>query len=396
MIHNKEQSMKVIISCGGKFHAFHLAEQLDKRGYLHKLITPFYSQNKGWLPEFRKDKEQINQARVITNIFPEIVGKGLNKIPVIKNLTNWDYYAIECFDYWAKSNIDKCNIFVGWSGYSLQALRKAKTYGTTTIIERGSSYISFQKEMLEEEYSKYNIQTKPINERIVEKSLLEYKEADYISIPSGFVRETFIKNGFDPKKLIQVPYGVDLSVFRQIQKNDKTFRIIFLGGLTLRKGLHYLLQAFSELRLPDAELMLIGSISAEIKPFLNKYSGSYCYVGKIPHLELYTYLSQGSIFVLPSIEEGFGMVINQAMACGLPIICTTNTGGADIVRDGKDGFIIPIRDINALKEKILYLYENEDKRKYMSESALKRAKEFTWDAYGDKIIAAYKEIINRH
>lgn len=385
--------MKVIVSCGGKFHAFHLAEQLDKRGYLHKLLTPFYSQKRGWLPEFRRDKEQINTIKVITNILPEIVGKGFNKIPGIRNLTDWNYYLLELFDNWAKNQLDDCDLFVGWSGYSLNSIRIAKSLGILTVVERGSSHILFQKEILEEEYLKYGIKAKPVCEAVLEKELLEYSEADYVSIPSGFVKETFIKKGFDPKKLIHVPYGVDLSSFKQVQKNDKTFRVVFLGGLTLRKGLHYLLQAFSELRLPNAELVLIGSVSPEIKPLLSKYNSSYSYIGKIPHLDLYKYLSQGSVFVLPSIEEGLALVQVQAMVCGLPVICTTNTGGADIIRDGKEGFIIPIRDVNALKEKILYFYEHEEERKQMSENALKRAKEFTWDVYGEKIVAEYEWIL---
>ena len=388
--------MKVTISCGGKFHAFHLAEQLDKKGYLHKLITPFYSRNRGWLPEFRKDKELIDPTRVITNILPEIIGKGLNKIPVIKNFIDWNYYSVEIFDNWTKNQIDQCDLFIGWSGYSLQALKKAKSFGAVTVLERGSSHIAFQKEILEEEYLKYGIKAKPVCEAILEKELLEYSEADYVSIPSGFVKETFIKKGFDPKKLIHVPYGVDLSSFKQVHKDDQIFRVIFLGGLTLRKGLQYLLQAFAELKLPNAELMLIGSMSPEISPFLQKYKNVYSYLGHIPHLELYKYLSNGSVFVLPSIEEGLAMVIPQAMACGLPVICTTNTGGADIIRDGKEGFIIPIRDVNALKEKILYLYKHENERKLMSAMALKRAKEFTWDLYGDKIITIYKEIIHKY
>ncbi len=391
----KNNDLKVSISCGGKFHAFNLAEQLDKRGYLHKLITPFYSQNRGWLPEFRKDKEQINPNKVITNIFPEIMNKGFSKIPIIRNWTEWNYYSLELFDNWAKNQIDQCDLFVGWSGYSFRSLQKAKALGAVTIIERGSSHIVFQKEILEEEYAKYGVKNKSMDSRIIEKELLEYQEADYISIPSGFVKETFINKGFDQNKLIHIPYGVDLLNFKQISKPDKTFRVIFLGSLTLRKGLHYLLQAFAELKLPDAELILIGSISPEIKQFLAQYSGSYLYVGEKPHLDLYKYLSTGSVFVLPSLEEGLAMVILQAMACGLPVICTKNTGAADIIQNGKEGFIIPIRDVNSLKEKILYLYEHEDERRFMSKMALKRAKEFTWDIYGEKITNKYKKVLEK-
>ena len=172
-------NMKVIISCGGKFHAFHLAEQLDKRGYLHKLLTSFYSQKRGFLPEFRKDGEKIAPSKVITNIIPELIVKGLRRVPLINDLINWDYYSLEIFDNWASNQIDKCDLFVGWSGYSLQSLRKAKSLGAVTVIERCSSHISFQKEILEEEYCKFGIKIKPVCARVIKKELYEYQEADY-------------------------------------------------------------------------------------------------------------------------------------------------------------------------------------------------------------------------
>ena len=95
-----------------------------------------------------------------------------------------------------------------------------------------------------------------------------------------------------------------------------------------------------------------------------------------------------------SIEEGFAMVMPQAMACGLPIICTSNTGGEDIVRDGIDGFIIPIRDVEALKEKILFMYKNPERRREMGESARLRVQSgFSWDNYGAKMIGEYRKVL---
>ncbi|MEK7549210.1 MAG: glycosyltransferase family 4 protein, partial [Patescibacteria group bacterium] len=144
-----------------------------------------------------------------------------------------------------------------------------------------------------------------------------------------------------------------------------------------------------------SELMLLGAMNEEMAPFFKKYAGHYNYVGKVPQAELYKHYSQGSVFVMPSIEEGLALVQPQAMACGLPIIATTNTGAEDIVRDGLDGFIIPIRDVSALKEKILYLYEHPEERKKMSASAKEHVSSgFTWDDYGNKMIAEYERILN--
>jgi glycosyltransferase involved in cell wall biosynthesis len=140
---------------------------------------------------------------------------------------------------------------------------------------------------------------------------------------------------------------------------------------------------------------LIGSMTDEIKPFWRRWaSPAVRHLGPFPERALHRYYSQGSVFCLASIEEGLAMVQAQAMACGLPVICTTNTGGADIVRPGQDGFIVPIRDVAALKDKILYFYEHPEAGRTMGESARKRVQAgFSWTDYGHKMISAYRQIL---
>ena len=210
----------------------------------------------------------------------------------------------------------------------------------------------YQRKILEEEYGRLGMRKEVVHPKVVERELTEYREADFIAIPSQFVKDTFLQQGVAEEKLIHVPFGVDLTHFYPAPKEDNTFRIIHCGGISIRKGVHYLLQAFAELNLPGAELWLIGSMTDEIKPFLRKWgSPAIRHQGPFPERELHKYYSQGSVFCLASIEEGLAMVQVQAMACGLPVICTTNTGGADIVRDGRDGFILPIRDVDRPERK---------------------------------------------
>jgi glycosyltransferase involved in cell wall biosynthesis len=299
----------------------------------------------------------------------------------------------EIFDKLASGKIDKADIFVGWASFALDSFKKAKKMGMTVVLDEGSSHILYRRDIVKEEYEKFGIKPELTHPKLIEKELREYEEADYIAVSSLFAKRTFLEKGIPERKIIHVPYGVNLSDFKQIPKNDNVFRVVFAGGMSLRKGAHYLLQAFSELNLPNSELMLIGSINDEIKPFFKKYEGKFKWLGHIPQQELYKYYSQGSVFVLNSIEDGFGMVIIQAMACGLPVIATTNTGGEDIIREGRDGFIIPIRDVPALKEKLLYLYKNPEISKIMGQSAKERVSAgFTWDDYGEKIIKEYERI----
>jgi glycosyltransferase involved in cell wall biosynthesis len=231
---------------------------------------------------------------------------------------------------------------------------------------------------------------------VYERELQAYQECDRIAVPSLFVKRTFLEKGIPESKLIHVPYGVSLSEFYPVAKEDQTFRVIHCGGITLRKGVQYLLQAFYELNLPDAELWLVGSVDLEMNPFLAKYkSDKIILKGKQPQNQLRWFYSQCSVFCIASIEEGLAMVQPQAIACGLPVIHTTNTGGEDIVRDGVDGFCVPIRDVEALKAKILYFYENPDKRDEMANNALGQAQiSLSWDDYGEKVINVYSKLLS--
>ncbi|MDD5449792.1 MAG: glycosyltransferase family 4 protein [Candidatus Omnitrophica bacterium] len=379
---------QVCVSVSGRFHGFNLAQQLLKRGMLNQLITSY--------PRFETAKYGIPKVVVSSLLSNEVLARGWNRLPwTFRNIWNPQFFLSERFDRLAAKNIKPgANIFVGWSSFSLRGIRAAKKLGMISILERGSTHIVYQRDILREEYEKYGIQAGLPHPMIVEKELKEYNEADYISIPSTFVKSTFIKKGFAPGRLIMAPYGVDISEFSAVKKQDNKFRIIHCGAISLQKGVHYLLKALYELKLPNAELWLVGGISKEIAPFIKKYDfPGLCLKGVFKQSKLKELYSQGSVFCLASLQEGQAMVILQAMACGLPVICTVNTGGGDIIREGIDGFVIPIRDSEALKEKIIFMYENQEKRKEMGKMALKRVRaDFTWDAYGDRIINEYTRI----
>ena len=385
--------MQVIISVGGRFHAFNLAHQLLKRDALKFIITSY--------PKFITKKWNLPNEKVKSVFIKEILERGYYKLPeFLKNLYNPQFFITEVFDKLASRKLEKADIFVGWSSFSLHTLRKAKSMGMKIVLEHGSSHPFYADKILKEEYEKFGLKRKPFqlsHPEIIEKEIKEFEESDYICIPSFFVKKTFLEYGVSENKLIQIPYGVDLSNFRQIPKNDNIFRIIFTGTICIRKGVQYLLQAFKELNLKNSELVLIGNISDDIKNVLSKYNDLNVKIKYTPHFELYKEYSQGSIFVLPSIEEGLARVILEAMACGLPVVVTTNTGGEDVVRENIDGFIIPIRDVEKLKEKILYLYENPEICKQMGQNAKERVKSaFTWEDYGNKIYETYQKILKEN
>ncbi|MEE9166829.1 MAG: glycosyltransferase family 4 protein [Candidatus Neomarinimicrobiota bacterium] len=376
--------MKVCISVGGRFHAFNLAYQLHKHKHLERLITSY--------PRFKVAKFGIPGEKVKSFLFKEIITRAHSYLPPNVQWDGLDFLANDWFDRQASRHLPECDICTAWSGFGLQTIRRAKANGAITIIERGSSHIEYQRDILSEEYAKFGFGVDPIDPDVVEKELQEYEEADYIAIPSEFVKRTFLEKAVPGEKLIHTPYGVDLKEFRPLPTEDGVFRIINVGAQSIRKGTVYLLKAFTELDLPDAELLLVGPVEDEIKSVFGRYKGLFRHIDSVPQSQLVDYYARASVFSISSLEEGMAMVQAQAMACGLPVVCTTNTGGADIVRDGVDGFILPIRDIEALKEKLIYLYENRDACREMGENALRRVRGgFTWDDYGRRIIQTYKE-----
>ena len=182
------------------------------------------------------------------------------------------------------------------------------------------------------------------------------------------------------------------------KKKDKIFKIIFSGGGSFRKGYHLLLKAFYELNLKNAEVWHLGSINQEMKLMLDRYKNDkWILKGTIQQQKLSSFYSQGSVLILPSTDEGLSLVTLQAMACELPLICTVNTGVGDIIKNTKEGFIIPPRNINILKKKILYLYNNQDIAKKMGILGRKRIlKNCSWNHYGDRYYKIIKQLYKLH
>lgn len=380
--------MKVTVSVFGRFHAFNLAQQLHKRGCLHRLISTY--------PTFAIAKYGIAPTCVDSIWHLEALLRAWQQVPSsLKGNRNLQLWFLEHFD----RAVVRClspgfDLFVGWSGACFWSLHRAKEMGAMTVIERGSSHMQHQTAILQEEYERWGLKFTATHPGVYERELQSYADADRIAIPSLFVKRTFLEHGIPESKLIHVPYGTSLAEFYPVRKEDNTFRVIHCGGMSLRKGVQYLLQAFYELNLPDAQLWLVGSLDSELEPFLAKYqSDKIILKGKQPQNQLRWFYSQCSVFCLASVEEGLAMVQPQAMACGLPVIHTTNTGGGDIIRDGVDGFCVPIRDVDALKEKILFFYENPKRRTEMGNNALEQArKSLSWDNYGKRIVSAYSKI----
>ncbi len=386
--------MKVSIIVGGKFHAFNLAKELNLKGYLKQIITSY--------PKYSLKNFHIEKKIIKSILFKELLLKLFNKLYFLQNIFDTDYFLSNYFSKRASNLIDLNNtdILVGWSSFSKEAFLKAKKTNCIKILERGSTHIKYQEKILKMEYDKLKIKPNLPSQNIIEKELIEYELADYITIPSEFAKKTYLEYGISESKLIKVPYGVDLKEFKYLNKKrpkgDK-FRIISVGTISIRKGSHILIEAFEQLSLNNSELIFVGTIENNFKKILKKFKKlkNVKFISKQKQENLKYFYNNSDIFVLYSLEEGLSMVQAQAMACGLPIICSENTGGSEIVDDGINGYVIPIKNIEILKNKIQEFYYNRSKLKNFSLNALKKTKDISWENYGNKLINAYQSILDK-
>ncbi len=302
------------------------------------------------------------------------------------------------FSGWVARHLNGIEIVDALSSWGAELGAAIHRQGGRYVCSRGSSHILFQQAILEEEYARWSC-PKPdgFPEWLVEREVAEYESADAIAVPSRFVLRTFLEHGVPADKLHLCPYGVNLSFFSRQRREDDRFRVLFVGSVSIRKGIGYLLEAVRPLVQRNLlDLWLVGAVSPEARDLVARNRDLLTHQGFVPPTWLATTYSQGSVLVLPSVEEGLGRVQVEAMACGLPVIATTNTGIADLLTDGQEGFIVPIRDIRAIRDRLEWMLAQPAERERMGEAALQRvASRGGWQAYGTAIERMYLRLLDR-
>lgn len=387
--------MKVIYSTASRLGgtglsnvAFHAARALYRDGSLERVIT--YG-----------NRQQDVPRRFIKRIW-------FQPAKIFSSLSSRYYYSMKrmWLDRRAAAYLRRheCDIFHGWTHESLHSLEAARSQGAVGIVDRGYSHPRFSKRILDEEYDIYGVPRHldtaprwltPFDHwrREQEEACREFELADKVFVNSPFCYDTFVAEGYPREKLVMIPRGFEVTRYRPLPKPRDVFRVVFVGLLCVRKGLKYLLEAWSRLGLPKAELLLVGSLHQELRPLVGPYlqRADVRHVGFVPDpVELY---NSGTVFAFPSVDEGSAKVTYEAMACGLPVIVTPNAGS--LARDGEDGFIVPIRSVEALMEKILYFFEHREAAEAMGAQARRNIERYTWENYERSLLNHYRRLLDR-
>lgn len=395
-------------------HYLYTAQALSQEGYLKKYICSVVINSRNeWIKSFlplywqlKLEGRRISglcDAHIVSNWLPEAVQKILF-YGHISSIIQANRISSVMFDRIAQYGIDYCDVFHFVSSVGLSSAKKAKKQGSFIICDERSGHPDYLERLINHEYKIMSLKQPYQDDQDKNRLKQEYELADLIILPSHFAAKTFIEAGFSQSKLRIIPYGVDLPRFNipnyqeNIACNRNKFVILYAGQMIPRKGVHYLVDAFNKLDIPNSELWLLGRVDSSLYNFLETAKNTNHNIkifGSVPKIELNKYYSQASVFVLPSIADSFPLVSLEAMAAGIPVIVTENTGSKEVVRDTIDGFVIPIRDSETLMEKIQLLFEYPDLRQKMGHSAKKQVMEFTWERYGKLIQKLYRAIEQR-
>jgi glycosyltransferase involved in cell wall biosynthesis len=201
--------------------------------------------------------------------------------------------------------------------------------------------------------------------------------ADKISVASAFTRRSLER--VDVRvPIVVAPYGFPVGSFAPRDRAPAgRFLAIAAGSHDLRKGTPCLLEAWKRAALPDAELRLIGPLRLA-KPFLDRYAGLFTHLPPIPRAELGRHYAEADLLVFPTLGDGFGLVIQEAMCTGTPVLTTTASGGPECITDGVDGWIVPPGDVDALVARLRAAAADRDATRAVGLRARARAERWTW------------------
>jgi len=256
-------------------------------------------------------------------------------------------------------------------GQVLEVLQRAKSDGAKILGHPVMCHPSFFEQQYAIEIERLSLAATPAPLR-AKSWRAEIDLCDRLVCLSGLVRDTHVAAGFPADRIEVVPPPIDIALFSPSPDPppEKPFRVLCVGGIWPIKGHVYLLEAWKKLALPNAELVFAGTLMGTMKPVLARYAGLFRYLAPLAKPALAQLYRECALSVLPSVQDGFGLVVAESLACGTPAIVSDHVGARDIVRPGENGFVVPARDVDALAEAILKVYRSAELRRHLRAGAL--------------------------
>jgi len=285
-----------------------------------------------------------------------------------------------------------------YDGCALKSFIAAKRRGIRCLYEVPVSYYqSYSKLLLEEkEINSEWASTWTGNDDSPEK--LQRKDLEVELADALFVASTYSAQalkafpGAHGKSIYKIGYGAPaIGPARMVTSKENPLRVLYVGSLSQRKGISYMFQAMDQLTIPF-HLTLVGRGFAYPKILQDRLS-RYEWIETTPHGKVLELMREHDVLVFPTLTDGFGLVILEAMSQGTVVISTPNSAAPDVIEDGKSGLIVPIRNADSIAAALTRFHEDRDYLAQMSEAARRTAEEFTWESYRTQWSEAISECL---
>jgi glycosyltransferase involved in cell wall biosynthesis len=229
----------------------------------------------------------------------------------------------------------------------------------------------------------------------LERKTRELALADTIVVPSRFVMDSLPPGITRSRRCVLARFGAPAphaDAAEPRTRGGDRLRVMFAGALTQRKGLADLFAAMRRLDRSDVELVVLGALNAPMAFYRSQF-GAFVYEGTRPHAQVLDVMQSCDVLALPALVEGRALVQQEALACGLPLIVTPNTGGDDLIEEGRTGFVVPIRSPDAIAERIAWLADHREALPEMRRHAVRKAVGTGWAHYERAVLAAVRDAV---
>lgn len=303
------------------------------------------------------------------------------------------------FDSRLASHLGNVQLFDGVMGQCCRTFEWLSRQRVPLVLTALNTHIDNVAEVLAEEHRRLGIRTPSfVHPRMRQRVRREIDLAWRIRAVSKASRDSFIERGVAPEKIEVALPAIDLNYFRPTAKKDETFRVLAVLTIEPRKGVYYLLQAFEKAAIPNSELVIIGATG-------DRWSNQLLqqYMARMGNLRLQsadvlkdpvesTY-GQASVFVHPAIEDGFALAVGQALACGKPVITTRQTGAAELIREGQNGYVLECRDVDGLVDRLRLLAGNESLLDELSAAAPEAVAHLGYPSFARSVTEFYQRML---
>lgn len=412
--------MKVVIIHPSKQHSFQTAKAIKKAGWNLKYITTVYNKDSSFTSKITKLLSGNNKKKSLSRKSDFIDDKDViqfyeklalirllfSKIPFLSKIDIRSFLFKRFFKKAAKYVINNdVDIVIVYDALSKQYLDliKKKAPKVKIIMEVTISTHAFQREQFINDMSKYHhsgfYKEEPViwKDSVLEQQQKEFQAVDYFFAPSEVVIKSLEFCKISKDKIVKIPYGVNVQQFNYVQKvaSATPVRLLFVGGLLYRKGLHHLLKVISSYSSKEVILNIAGAISMD-NPLYQQYKKheNINFLGFVTRDIITKEFQDSSYFILPSLGEGFGLVTLEALATGTPVICSDFTGGNDAITDNTNGLVIKAGDEDAIRKSVEWAIQNKQNLPFLSENARKSSLGYTWEIYEKNIENELTKIIS--